>query len=206
MDEIFNYIKNPKRVLDIGANIGEFSKKLHNIYKDCEFILIEPNINCEDYLKKLPFDYKIIGLSDKIEMMDFYVEVNNNIASGASIYKENTDYYREGNYINYKIKTTTLDTMNFYSDNIIDLIKIDTQGSEFDIISGGNDTLKRTKYLLIELSLIEYNQNAPLADVVHSKLKKLGYKIEDILHYHKFVNGNIFQIDVLYKNTLLITS
>jgi FkbM family methyltransferase len=206
MDEIFNYIKNPKRVLDIGANIGEFSKKLHNIYKDCEFILIEPNINCEDYLKKLPFDYKIIGLSDKIKMMDFYVEAGNNIATGASLYKENTYFYRQGNYINYKINATTLDAMNFYSDNIIDLIKMDTQGSEYDIISGGTDTLKRTRYLFIEVSFMHYNQNAPLADVVHSKLKELGYKVEDILCYDKLTDGSIFQMDVLYKNTLLVSS
>jgi FkbM family methyltransferase len=206
MNNIFKYIKNPKYILDIGANIGEFSKKIYDIYPNCDFILIEPNLNCKEYLDKLPFEHRIIGLSNKSDVVDFYVELNNNIASGASIYKENTDYYKYGNYINYKISVDTLDNMNFYPECIIDLVKIDTQGSELDIIEGGVETLKRVKYLLIEVSVMEYNKNAPLFDVVHLKLREFGYKIEDILHYHKFANGDIFQMDIVYKNSELVTN
>ena len=40
------HIVNPKRVIDIGANIGEFASSLGNICADVEITMIEANPNC----------------------------------------------------------------------------------------------------------------------------------------------------------------
>ena len=56
-----------------------------------------------------------------------------------------------------------------------DLIKIDVQGSELDILKGATTTLKYCKYLIVELQEIDYNKNAPKADVVIEYLNSIGY-------------------------------
>ena len=64
MDKLFKYI-NPKRVLDIGANVGDFSKKIYFRFPKCEIIMIEANPNCKPYLQLLEIPYQLIGVSDK---------------------------------------------------------------------------------------------------------------------------------------------
>ena len=68
---------------------------------------------------------------------------------------------------------------------------------------GGNKTITRSKYVLAEVSLLEYNQKAPLMDKVVSKMKQYGFYIEDILEYHKLSNNHIFQLDILFKNSYI---
>jgi hypothetical protein len=84
---------------------------------------------------------------------------------------------------------------------MIDLIKIDVQGSELDILNGGRKTIKRSKYVLLEVSTIQYNIKSPLMDKVVEKMKEYEFRIEEILNYNKLDNGQIFQMDILFKNT-----
>jgi FkbM family methyltransferase len=48
----------------------------------------------------------------------------------------------------YKVKCTTLD--DYFKDIKLDYLKIDTEGSELDVIKGGIETIKKCKYVVIE--------------------------------------------------------
>ena len=194
---------NPKRVVDIGAHIGDFTRQLAGMSPHCEFILVEANPHCEEYLKQLNQPYKILALSNQVGTTHLYVEKANLIGTGASLYKENTEWYGEGKYEIIEVPTDTLDNQNFFPQEVIDLVKLDVQGAELDILMGGNKTITRSKYVLAEVSLLEYNQNAPLMDKVVSKMKQYGFYIEDILEYHKLSNNHIFQLDILFKNSYI---
>lgn len=200
---VLDYIR-PNRVLDVGANIGEFTKQLMVKFPNTEYVMIEPNPSCETALSKLNIPFYIMGLSDEPKIQDLYIENSNNMASGASIYKENTEWYSEGNYHTQRVKLSRLDDCDFFNGRNPDFIKLDTQGSEYDILVGGEETIKKTKWVYIEVSLIEYNKDAPLMNVVVRKMKDLNFYIEDILEYHSFPefnNGCIFQLDLLFKNS-----
>jgi len=200
--KLVQYIE-PKRVVDIGAHVGDFTRQLASMSPNCEFILVEANPYCEEYLKKLNQPYKILALSNHSGTTHLYVEKANSIGTGASIYKENTDWYGEGKYELLEVPTDTLDNQNFFPEEVIDLVKIDVQGAELDILMGGNKTITRSKYVLAEVSLLEYNHKAPLMDKVVSKMKQYGFYIEDILEYHKLSNNQIFQLDILFKNSYI---
>jgi hypothetical protein len=86
---------------------------------------------------------------------------------------------------------------------MIDLVKIDVQGAELDILNGGSKTIKRSKYLLLEVSTLQYNIGAPLMDQVVNKLKEYEFVIDDILDYQKLSNGSIFQLDILFRNSYI---
>jgi FkbM family methyltransferase len=202
MDKLFKYI-NPKRVLDIGANVGNFGKNIYYKFPECEIIMIEANPNCKPYLQLLEIPFKIIGISDEKGIKDFYVEKSNNVATGPSFYKENTEFYSDDKYDVVKIETDTLDNLNFYSEKLIDLTKIDVQGSELDILLGGEKTIKNSKFVLMELSLLEYNIDSPSIEKVFDKMINYGFFVKDILEYHRspsMCDGLIFQIDMLFEN------
>ena len=75
--------------------------------------------------------------------------------------------------------------------------------AELDILLGGRKTITRSKYVLAEVSLLEYNQKSPLIDQVVSKMKEYSFYIEVILEYHKLSNNQIFQLDILFKNSYI---
>ena len=77
------------------------------------------------------------------------------------------------------------------------------------LISSGNSShevacfsVERTKYLILEVSVLHYNDNAPLIDTIMGKVREYSFKIEDILDY-KYLNNQVFQMDFLLKNTYL---
>lgn len=198
MDRIIRHIE-PKKLLDIGANIGDFTKNILREVPNCIAVMVEANPYCEPYLKTVGQQYEIVGLSDKVGVFDLFVENNNPVGTGASFYKENTQWYEEGNYHSIQVNTQTLDSLSYFDGSSIDLIKLDVQGSELDIINGGLSTITRAKYVLIEVSLLQYNEGAPLMDAVVEKMTSLNFSIADIVEYHK-MNNVIFQLDILFKN------
>jgi|LakMenEpi03Aug12_release.lakeMendotaPanAssembly.Ray.scaffolds.fasta_scaffold490002_2 FkbM family methyltransferase len=206
MEKLFKYI-TPEKVIDIGANIGNFTNQIISQNPNCKVVMVEANPNCEGHLRLLNKPYHIVALSDREGYADLYVEIINPIATGASLYKENTDWYGDGKYKTITVPTKTLDNCDYFNGEVIDLIKIDVQGAELDILNGGEKTIKNTKYVLSEVSLVEYNQGAPLIGDVIDKMKEYGFNILDIIEYHSsptLYKGAIFQIDVLFKNENLI--
>lgn len=198
-----NELIRPKRVLDIGAHIGDFTSTLAKLSLECEFVMIEANPHCKPYLENVNKPYQILALSNYIGTTSLYVEKANNIGTGASMYRENTQFYEEGKFDLVEIPVNTLDNLNLFPDEMIDLVKIDTQGAELDILNGGEKTIKRSKYLLLEVSTMPYNIGAPLMDQIMSELKEYKFVIEDILEYQKLPNGSIFQLDILFKNSYI---
>ena len=197
MDKLLRYIR-PTKVLDVGAHIGNFTKDLLSHIPDCQVVLVEPNPNCEQYLKLIGQKYDMVALSNYNGIAELHVENINPIGTGASLYKENTEWYKEGAYHKVSVPTKTLNQCNYFNGSI-DLIKLDAQGSELDIIKGGEDIIKNAKFVLIEVSLLQYNEGAPLMDSVMDKMVELEFVVVDVIEYHQHQNI-IFQLDLLFKN------
>ena len=164
LEKIKNYFE-PKSILDIGANVGQFYNEIKGIFPDSYYYLIEGNDSCEVVLETLNVDYSICLLSDCEKEVDFYVRKHEPRCTGNSIYRENTSFYDDDQIIILKKQTKTLSSI--LNNQTFDLIKIDVQGSEIDIINGGLDIIKEAKGILMEVSLMEYNQNSPTKEFVY---------------------------------------
>ncbi len=197
--EKLNKHVKPKRALDVGANIGDFTKGLLAYNPDCQVVMVEANPHCEPHLKQIGQRYDMVALSSKAGISELYIENSNLVGTGASLYKENTVWYTEDKCHKHLVPTKTLDGSNYFNGEIIDLIKLDVQGSELDIIKSGENTIKNTNFVLAEVSLVQYNEGAPLIDAVVDKMVELGFCIADIVEYHES-NNIIFQLDILFKN------
>lgn len=198
-NKLAHYV-HPKRCLDIGAHIGEFSENILRLSPECELIAIEANPNCEPYLNKRKLRYEMIALGAQEGTADLYIEAVNEIGTGASLYKENTQWYEGDKSKTVQVAVDTLDNRSYFKNEIIDLVKIDVQGAELDILNGGRHTIMRTNYALLEVSLLQYNIGAPQMPAVVEKMKEYSFHIEDILDYQRLQDGTIFQLDILFKN------
>lgn len=192
LEKINKYLK-PNRVLDIGANVGQFRKKFLSTYPDSYVFSIEANVECEKELKKLTEDFLIILLSKDNRDYEYYKVKNDPLCTGNSIYRELTEKFKEEDILIENVKARTLDSLNF---DCFDLIKIDTQGSEIDIIQGGISLCACAKGIILEVSNIPYNQNAPLKEEVNKFMKSINFIPVEVLDFNPYVN----QEDILYIN------
>jgi len=198
LEKIKQYFE-PKKILDIGANNGQFYNESKNIFPDAYFLLIEGNEYCEPSLKLLGVDYKISLLSDSIKEVDFYLRKQEYTCTGNSIYREKTSFYDDNEIIIEKKITNTLS--NILNEEYFDLIKIDVQGSEIDIINGGLDIIKNCKGILMEVSLEEFNEGSPTIEFVDEYMSNLNFeKIEIINNLNHPIKHTLIQQDVLYIN------
>ena len=198
INNIKNYFE-PNSILDIGANVGQFYNEIKYIFPTAYYYLIEGSENCEPALETLNVDYTICLLSDTEKEVNFYTRKYEPRCTGNSIYRENTSFYDDDQILIEKKQTKTLS--NLLNKQTFDLIKIDVQGSEIDIINGGLDIVKEAKGILMEVSLIEYNQNAPTKEFVYDYMNSLGFKpVEIIGNINHPLTYELIQQDVLFLN------
>ena len=78
-------------------------------------------------------------------------------------------------------------------------IKIDTQGSEIDILKGSKNTLKNCNLIYLETPIIEYNLNSPNLNECVNYLKSINFVPLDICEVH-YMDKVLIQVDILYIN------
>lgn len=192
---------NPRVIYDIGSCALHWAAFAHKVWPEAKIYLFEANagfkpvydIICDPEV----YRYTISMLSDVSGKV-----VNTYINTDVSPILASTSYYKEIGLDCEKFPTTTesLDVLckleNYPPPN---LIKLDTQGSELDILKGGENILEKTSYIFCELSTIPYNEQSPLAEEVYDYLRNKNY---NLLHRGYFIfmgERNIGQYDAIFK-------
>ena len=167
------------------------------IFPNSTYHLIEANPYCEEDIKSLNVNYSISALSDKIETKDFYISNTNTKSTGNSFYKENTQFFSENKSI--KLQTTLLDQL--LQNKQFDLVKIDTQGSEIDIIKGGISIISNAKAVIVEVSYEQYNLGSPHINSVLEFLSNIGFEKVELIQkiFHPETKQHI-QDELLFIN------
>lgn len=191
-------------VLDIGAYRGDFTETIKSVWP---FAIIR-QIEADDRQQQFLQDNAIIALlgNEIKDDVDFYTLSENSITTGSSIFKELTHHYSDVSTVVIKKSMTTIDFLHkkhkFYGNwKEHGLIKIDTQGSELLILEGATDFINTAKprYILLECSVMKYNQGAPMISDVYTRMNQLGYTTYDIFDLSYTANNQLLQMDVLFK-------
>ena len=161
---------SPKNIIDVGCYKGTWTKKLLKFYPSAKFYLFDADINNIKYLsilssKNKNVKYQIKLLSNAIKKYNFY-----KMGSGSSYYEELTSHKRTKIQLYSTILQKVLPRkITKYNDN---LIKIDTQGSEIDILKGLKSYIHNFEVIILEVSIQKYNKSAPLFNEVQNYLNK----------------------------------
>jgi FkbM family methyltransferase len=186
-------------VLDIGAHQGGFFYDMKNLFPDAKIISIEALPDNFLLLKQVnPYSYQG-AISNDVKKVTFFLPNEENISTtGASYYKEKTSYYDDPRVV--ELETVTLRSFLKINDlpEKYDLVKLDTQGSELDILSDF-DCID-TNLILLELPLVEYNEGAPsISDYLDFMSKHFFFPVE-LIELHRDSSNVLLQIDLLFQN------
>ena len=210
--DIKRYVKKPKpldfikyfeikTVLDLGANTGQFAKDVRSISKDIQIYSFEPLPQCYKDLNILfkndgkfkSFNFAIGDIEEEKTIHQNEYSPSSSILDLGNLHKQKFPYATKT--FDLKIEIKKLDEI-FKKLKIEPnlLIKIDVQGYEDKVISGGTETLKSARVVMIENSFMELYSGQPDFDKIYKRLTELGFTY----------NGSIQQkID---KKTALVIS
>jgi FkbM family methyltransferase len=182
-------------IIDVGAYRGEFTSKAKRFFPNLNFLLIEPNTAHSAKLKGDDISQFVVStvLSDSAKTVDFYALEE----TGDSYYPERRHLLSE--VTSKKVETTTLDNVLNSRPNFTGpfLIKLDTQGSEIDILKGARECLKETNVVICEIPVLRYNLGAPTFNEYIDFFLNLNFLPWRISEVHTRKNL-VIQIDVVF--------
>lgn len=164
---------NPKVIVDIGANIGITALWLADKYPDAQVYCFEP---MQDNFELLQKNIKGIsnihaynyGLGAKSEEMDVFSNIDTFNRGGFSIYQRPNDPDNAGTGGDSigKIKIRNAgDALQELGITNIDLLKIDTEGAEYDILKViPDELLQDCQWIMGELHGIKTFETLALVD------------------------------------------
>jgi len=170
INKIFRY--DIKVCLDIGANVGNYSKYLLENY-DAKVISFEPLLDSFLKLKTLESDYPDrfmafnLALSSENVEKNFYFGSSESELGSLDSSTNEIPYVGNSNLNKKRIYTQKLDTfIDSNSTNVssIDFIKIDVEGHELEVLQGASKTLSRfnPKFIQIEHNWHHLTKAQPL--------------------------------------------
>lgn len=166
-------------ILDIGANTGTFSliakynktTTWHLFEPDpFNYSLLEENLQINNIRNSVLYDE---ALTDKVG--DGILKICPN-HRGLNTIGVDVKRFTEDETINHPVKFNTID--NLFLNTKIDLIKMDTEGSEYDIIRGGFETIKKFKpKILLEYNPGNMSQCGHTVDELNILIEKINYEV-----------------------------
>ena len=149
-------------IVDVGANVGNYSRKVLEINPAATVYAFEPHpknfSRLISNIKDASFFAVNAGVGGNDNVMTLYDYADRDGSSHASLYKDVIEGIHKQKSVEHKVRVVTLDS--FFSDkqiDRIDLLKIDTEGNELDVLNGAENLLKRKIINAIHFEFNEMN-------------------------------------------------
>jgi FkbM family methyltransferase len=179
---------NPKVCIDVGANVGDFSRMLLEQTK-ADVIAFEPLPKAYEKLQEISKEYpeRLIainqGVGDNTKIKNLYF--SNELSEHASFSKEinQVDYVDNVNCI--KVPITKLDDFihkNNFDYEVIDFLKIDTEGYEYEVLMGAKNIILNLKPKFIQIEF-NWHQLFKLQSLYSLGTLLNEYKVYQLLPY-----------------------
>tara|TARA_B100000029_G_scaffold413419_1_gene416416 strand:- start:1359 stop:2105 length:747 start_codon:yes stop_codon:yes gene_type:complete len=187
----------PKSIFDVGANRGEWSNNLKEIFKDANFFLFEPQIEMEPFLKRFTdnnpgSEYFLLALGEKEKVEEIGIWPG---YYGTTFLHQNLDLEKR------EINVQSIN--NLIQNNRIpipDVLKMDVQGFEMNILNGATQCFKHTEIIILETYLYSFLHNQPIFSEIVNFMYDNGYVIFDFEPFNRHKKTKILR----YFDTIFI--
>ena len=196
-------------VIDVGANVGQSAKSLRAAGLKLPIISIEPGAEAHAGLIEAAAndpDWTVVprmAISDTRGTARLNVNTRSDMNSLKPIAEVTRDAFPKAKPV------TTEDVQTERLDEVVDdlvesrsspfFLKIDTQGSEAEVIRGAERVLDRIVAIQLEMSLVPLYEGEPSYLELINELDRLGYDLHLVLPgYFSRVLGRQLQFDGLF--------
>lgn len=178
----FKWLKldnNFTTLIDIGANDGSFGKFLQEYMEIDQVIAFEPLDEHQAVLNEMGFKVHQMALGNENGVVEFTVNSQNASSSilPMSEFKKNKfPELSENQTVEVPIRRLD-DVLNVEELATDILLKIDTEGFEDKIITGGEKVFCAASAIIIEMSFVTMYEGQALFNDIHAQLSDLGFQL-----------------------------
>jgi FkbM family methyltransferase len=194
MKKLSPYLQDNRSFIDVGVNVGQTLLIAKTLYPDVKYFGFEPNPVCVFYVDELIRKNAIsgvtvfpFGLSDHKQMLDlifFYHDKDDSTASVISGFRSDEVKRQE------KVMVFSYDELENNDGYRPGIVKIDVEGSEWEVIKGMITMISHERPCIIcEVLPTHHDQNA-FRQRRQSALQELLSK-HDYLIYHIRLSGQV---------------
>jgi FkbM family methyltransferase len=162
-------------VADVGANAGQYVDAIRANGYTGRIVAFEPQSHAYELLARKPgLTAHRVAIGSKPGETTISISGNSQSSSLRPMHDTHLQAAPESAYIlQERVQLRTLDSFALDAD----WVKIDTQGFEREVISGGRETLERTRGVEVELSYLTLYEGQALAPEIQATLEGLGFRL-----------------------------
>lgn len=192
----------PQSILDVGGNIGEWSKLARAVFPEGELFIVEPQAEMKPYLDGVCAQFprtKWLNAGAGPRAGEMTLTIDDVDSGGSSMLPAaSTELKSKGRQRTVPI--VTLDSLVESGQmKVPDLAKFDIQGFELEALRGAQLLLGKTEVFILETSLYRFMPSQPLMHEVIAFMLERGYVIYDLPGFgRRPSDGALGQVDVCF--------
>lgn len=200
----------PNTVIDVGANVGQFTIATSKIFGDIQIYSFEPLPACAQELQRNVYGIRRIvvypfALGETEGDTRFYINSHTQSSSVlplTSIHCSAFPKAQEEQITTVKISTLDLVFANIEFQHPV-LLKVDVQGYEAQVLLGGEETLRRVDFVIVEVSFkTMYKGELIFRDVLRA-MEARGFRFDrPVGSLANPSNGEVMQMDALFTRSV----
>ncbi|WP_370326609.1 FkbM family methyltransferase [Euzebya sp.] len=189
-----------RTIIDVGAFEGEWTSLVRLVFPGARVLMVEAQESKAGALRSLvesghgdvQLAIAVAGPKDG-QSVNFY-----EMETGSSVLGELSDVSRT--VTTAKVRTLDSIVADLPSHwGAPDFIKVDVQGYELEVLRGAEAVLSSARFAMLEVSLIQYNEGAPLLAEVIAFMDDRDFRVVDIFQEMRRRDGQLIQLDVLFE-------
>lgn len=206
----FGFLKIDKAnvIIDVGANVGNWSAMSESYLKPKKLFMIEPlpelikqlNLRFNDFYRYTiwqgVFDesegtkiFNITTSCSSSSILKPFSHISKNISADLTLQKT------------INVTSSTIDSFCINNNiSFIDILKLDIQGAELRVLKGAVNVLPKIQYIILEVSFQEIYEGQVLFCEIHNWLSEREYELCRLFDLNSDKNGRLFQADACYRN------
>ena len=205
---LVHHIEPDETLVDVGANIGGYSKVLKHYFGKNRIVSFEPNPTAFSELQKIDGIEAIqSGCGNKNAQRALHFAENSTASTHASFSGNQSVYTPDTDYI--EVNCTRLDNeIDRLGLKPIGFVKIDTEGHDYEVIEGMGNKLKEIKFIQFEFNEFHIHTRTFIRDFhnilsnSHDLFRLDTYCLHDLRIYHPYQEIFRFQNIVAIRKDL----
>ena len=186
---MYEYLENldfkPKKILDLGAWNGIWTREVKEFWTDAHYTCIEAGTKHKPRLKECANEYYIAVLGNENKEVDMHLR---KIKGHKITYTKGSNIFGLSTFPSEAVEKRNMQTLESIvgADATYDFIKQDVQGAELLVMKGSPEIFKRATYVLNEVNLYKDPRQPLIPDVkeMDTYMKELGFNNCEIIADH----------------------
>ncbi len=175
----------PDVVVDVGVHSG--TPQLYRAFAETKFVLIDPRRESEAEMRARvapqDYDFHAVAIGAEKGEMDLNIPITKKGKNAAMAGFRKVTGPMGRNIVDYDVRRVPIvpldQIMGAYPGRVG--LKIDTEGYELEVLQGAAETLRRTDFVIVELSVTKRFEGIAPPSQIMNELAQAGLELRDML-------------------------